>query len=193
MSKIKIQAGDVVLSSGSNDFQVRVQNFLGSKWNGVSIVVRDDLSNQLVLLESTHIPICEDTISGKMISGVQVVNLNQKLDRYPGSLIHRSLFPPLDRHQISLLTKFVKSTWELPFNDSPYYAARAVYRRNSQAATNSFFCAELIAAAYQKLGILITPPYGRSANNYIPADFSEEQQLLDLHRKYLFTGECLLD
>ena len=186
MSEIDIQSGDLILSSGSQYSQVRIQKFLDSQWNGVSIVVPWANSDQLVLLESTQIPICEDLVSGKMLSGVQVIDLQQKLDRYPGKLTHRSLFPPLDRDRISLLAQFVKLTWGASFNDSPYYLARAFYRRNSQISTNTFFCAELVATAYQKLGIFRLPPFGRNANNYIPGDFAEEKESLDLDQRYLF-------
>jgi hypothetical protein len=193
MSKIDIRAGDVILSSGSQDSQVRIQKFINSQWNGVSIVIPWTNSNRLVLLESTQIPICEDIVSGTMISGVQIVDLQQKLDRYPGKLVHRSLVPALDLDRLSLLAQFVKSTWGIPFNDSPYDAARAFYRRNSQVSINTFFCAELVATAYQQLGILMSPPHGRNANNYIPGDFSEEQELLDLDRRYLFASQHSID
>jgi hypothetical protein len=180
MSKIDIRAGDVILSSGSQDSQVRIQKFMNSQWNGASIVIPWANSDRLVLLESVQIPICEDIISGAMISGVQVVDLHQKLDRYPGKLVHRSLVPALDLDRLNLLNQFVKSTWGTPFNDSPYYLLRAFHRRNFQLSIDTFFCAELVATAYQELGILLPPPQGRNANNYIPGDFSEEQELLDL-------------
>jgi hypothetical protein len=105
MSKIDIQAGDVILSSGAQDSQVRIQKF--SPWNGASIVIPWANSDRLV----------------------------------------------------------------------------------SQVSIDTFFCAELVATAYQQLGILLPPPQGRNANNYIPGDFSEEQELLDLDRRYLFTSQ----
>jgi hypothetical protein len=118
--------------------------------------------------------------------------LQQKLDRHPDKLVHRSLVPALDCDQLKLLAQFVKSTWRTPFNDSPYYLLRAFHRRNSQLSIDTFFCAELVTTAYQKLGILLPPPQGRNASNYIPGDFSEEQELLDLDRRYMFAAQQLI-
>jgi hypothetical protein len=189
MSAIDIQVGDVIISSGTNDLQVRIQHYLHSQWTGVSIVI-SGASDRLTLLESTQIPICEDIISGRKISGVGVVDLQQKLDRYQGKLFHRSLVPALDRDRLNLLAQFVDLTWGKPFNDSSYYLARAAHRRNSQPrSSDTFFCAELVATAYQYLGILIPPPYGRNASNYLPGDFSQAQESLDLDREYLFTAQ----
>jgi hypothetical protein len=183
----KIQVGDVIISASTNDLQVPIQNFLNSQWTGVSIVISGVNNDRVTLLESTQIPICEDIISGRMISGVGIVDLEQKLQRYQGQLFHRSLDPPIDRDRLTLLTQFVNLTWGKPFHDSPYYLARAFHRRNTQqVSTDTFFCAELVAAAYQHLGILIPPPYGRGASNYLPSDFSQDQELLDLDREYLF-------
>jgi hypothetical protein len=190
MSAIDIQVGDVIISSSTNDLQVKIQRFISSQWTGVSIVIPALSGDRLTLLESTQIPICEDLISGRAISGVGVIDLQQKLDRYQGKLFHRSLIPPLDRDRINLLTGFVDLTWGKPFNDSPYYLARATYRRNShQNSLDSFFCAELVATAYQYLGILIPPPQGRSASNYLPGDFSQARESLDLDREYLFSSQ----
>jgi hypothetical protein len=194
MNAIDIQVGDVIISSGANDLQVRIQHFLHSQWTGVSIVIPGATSDRLTLLESTQIPICEDIISGQMISGVGIIDLQQKLDRYQGKLFHRSLVPPLDLDRINLLAQFVDLTWGKPFNDSPYYLARATYRRNSQQiSTDTFFCAELVAAAYQHLGILIPPPHGRSASNYLPSNFSQIQESLDIDLRYLFAPQQSID
>jgi hypothetical protein len=190
MNAIDIQVGDVIISSSTNDLQVKIQRFISSQWTGVSIVIPAVDGDRLTLLESTQIPICEDLISGRTIGGVGVIDLQQKLDRYQGKLFHRSLIPPLDRDRINLLRQFVDLTWGKPFNHSPYYLARATYRRNSpQSSLDRFFCAELVATAYQYLGILTLPPQGRNASNYLPGDFSQAQESLNLNREYLFASQ----
>lgn len=71
-----------------------------------------------------------------------------------------------------MLIKFAREVYGLPFNNSPWEAVRARRRRNVASGWTSFFCSELVAAAYQRIGLLLPPPMGWSPNNYIPADFS---------------------
>jgi hypothetical protein len=49
---------------------------------------------------------------------------------------------------------------------------RALRRKNPPSDGSSFYCSELVAEAYQRVGLLPTPPLGPTSNNYIPPDFS---------------------
>jgi hypothetical protein len=43
---------------------------------------------------------------------------------------------------------------------------------------SSLFCSELVAEAYQKMGLLREPPKGLPSNEYTPKDFSEKKGLV---------------
>jgi hypothetical protein len=111
---------------------------------------------------------------------------------YQGIVAGRSLWPALTSSQEERLSDFAESSWGTPFNDSAYYAVRAARRRNTLVDTSGFFCSELVATAYQRLGVLASPPVGRTANNYIPPDFAEEREDLCVSGEYRFVGQQVL-
>jgi hypothetical protein len=57
---------------------------------------------------------------------------------------------------------------------------RARGRRNSKWDDSAFYCCELVAAAYQAMGVLSPPPEGRVPSNYMPCDFGCAEECLDL-------------
>jgi hypothetical protein len=111
---------------------------------------------------------------------VRIVSIHEKLRTFSGSVALRAIIPSLANFQLTLLTAFAKQTWGLPFNFSPFYAARALHRRNKEGKGLSFCCTELVAQAYQRISVLRAPPDGRSASNYVPRDFADGSEDLDL-------------
>jgi hypothetical protein len=95
--------------------------------------------------------------------------------------------------EVALLA-FVEEVHGQPFNDSKWVAVRAFRRRNRPGNGSSFFCSELVAEAYQRLGLLLKPPSGMSSNNYIPADFCStyEKTLLRMHADFRLGEERII-
>lgn len=175
-----VAAGDVLLFSGSTSLRTRLQRHMESRWDQTAIVIPWHSLDEVALLEATSRPTCEDIHTHQVLAGVRIVSIHEKLRTFSGSVARRALIPSLTTSQITLLTAFAKQTWGLPFNLSPFYAARALHRRNKEGVGLSFCCTELVAQAYQRISVLRSPPDGRSASNYVPRDFAGESENLDL-------------
>jgi len=185
-----MQPGDLLLLSGRGPLEERLQRHMQSPWNQTAIVIA--WHDGLALLESTSRPVCPDMKSGLLRTGVQVVAAGEKLRRYNGTIAHRSINPALCEAQLQLLSEFALCVWGLPFNTSPYYAARALHRRNQPGTGRTFFCTELVASAYQHIGVLLRQPEGRSESNYAPPDFAGETECLCPTAGYAFGPQTLL-
>lgn len=185
-SRELMKPGDLILLSGVSSLELRLQACMASIWNQTSLVVRWPTDGGVALLEATKRPVCADLVSGHFMIGVQVVSLKEKLAAYQGIVTSRPIEPPLDDKAVLALSRFAESVWGAPFNDSPFYAVRAIRRRNSAGSQKSFFCTELVAAAYQEIGVLERPPRGRAASNYIPRDFADKSEFLCLTSRHAF-------
>ena len=57
---------------------------------------------------------------------------------------------------------------------------------------SSLFCSELVAEAYQAMGLLDEPPRGLPSNEYVPIDFSD-RRALKLKRGYRLLPEVVIE
>ena len=185
-----MRPGDVLLLSGRGVLEERLQRHLCSPWNQTAIVI--SWNERIVVLESTSRPVCPDLTTGCLRTGVQVVAAEDKLERYNGKIALRQLTPSLSHRQVQLLTEFATRMWGRPFNTSPYYSARALHRRNHPGTHRRFFCTELVASAYQHIGVLDLPPNGRCESNYAPPDFAADTQSLSLKPDHSFGPQTFL-
>jgi hypothetical protein len=144
----------------------------GCPWSQVGLVLCFSTDTQPYVFESTKLSVSQDVRKCIVIHGVQIVRLEDRVDSFEGEVAVRRLLPTLSARQIFRLHAFAEEVHGRPFNDSKWVTARAFCRRNAPSDCSSFFCSELVAAAFQRIGLLLAPPDGLSANNYIPADFS---------------------
>jgi hypothetical protein len=163
--------GDVLLFCGSHPLHRRQQEMSGCPWAQVALVVRLPGEGELVF-EATRLSNCPDVRLGEVMAGVQQVRLSARVAAFDGAVAIRRLDPPLCPRRAARLVEFAGSVHGMPFNDSKWEAGRAWYRRNAASSGRGYFCSELVAAAYQHIGLVAPPPTGLSPNNYIPADFS---------------------
>ena len=178
MIETDLESGDVILFSGETPLHKRIQSFLGSSWSQVGMLLRWPLSGELVVFESTKVSVCNDVEAGKVLYGVQLVRFVDRIERFQGSVAVRKLLPPLSPQQVAVLLAFYKEVKGRPYNDCKYYVVRAKHRQNRVPDPSKFYCSELIAEAYQRLGILAKPPEGPTSNNYIPPDFASQATFL---------------
>jgi hypothetical protein len=188
LGSIQIEPGCILLFSGLTELEERIQHTLNNIWTRCALVVRAK-SGTLVVLQSTSRPISNDLIAGQLCTGVQIVDIGEVLSRFAGYIGFRSIEPKLSLYNNACLTDFAMTSHGIPFNLSPYYALRAARRRNRNGNGETYYCTELVAAALQHIGVLASPPAGRSASNYVPGDFAESTQDLCLSGGYGFTRQ----
>ena len=189
-----LSSGDVLLYHGQHPLHLRQQEVTGCLWSQVGLVLCLSANTQRHVFESTKLSLCQDVRKGIIIHGVQIVRFQDRVDSFEGEVAVRRLLPPLSTRQIFRLQAFAEEVHGRPFNDSKWVAARAFCRRNPSSDCSSFFCSELVAEAFQRIGLLPAPPAGLSANNYIPADFSSiyPGAHLPLRRGYRLDAERVL-
>lgn len=190
----ELTSGDVILYSGKHPLHLRQKNVTGCRWSQVGLVLRLPNNPFAFIFESTKLSSCCDSIIGEIVHGVQIARLDDRIDNFEGKVAVRQIWPRLSKSSMLKLCCFVQEVHGRPFNASKWTAARAFRRRNAPHDGSSFFCSELVAEAFQRIGLLPMPPSGVSSNNYIPADFSSEypSSILTLPIGYCLSTERLL-
>ncbi|MGQ9499456.1 MAG: hypothetical protein ACUVQ6_03695 [Dissulfurimicrobium sp.] len=139
-----------------------------------------DPKGSLFCWESTTLSDIKDAETGKLTKGVQRVELSERLERcfakgYEISV--RQLSKELTNNMILALNNFRHEVSGRPYETSKIELLKAAYDGlfcDNKEDLSSLFCSELVAEAYQKMGLL---PKNPPANEYIPKDFSEEKSL----------------
>jgi len=165
----ELNSGDVILYSGKHPLHLRQQKVTGCRWSQVGLVLRLPNNPLAFVFESTKLSNCCDTVIGEIVHGVQIAPLDNRIDDFEGKVAVRQIWPRLSKSANLKLCCFVREVHGRPFNVSKWTAARAFGRCNAPHDGSSFFCSELVAEAFQRIGLLPMPPAGLSSNNYIPA------------------------
>ncbi len=114
---------------------------------------------------------------------MQRVWLDEKLAGFPGVIAVRRLSNKLTREMEERLMAFSVTVNGMHFRKFRIAELRAIAKRESfNFDAKSFLCSQLVAAAFQQIGLLETPPKprARDAGNYSPTDFSSQRQDLSL-------------
>lgn len=204
----ELYTGDIVLFSRKNVLMVLWQWITDCRWTHVGMVMRSEDTQQVLLWESTTLSNLQDHFCGIARAGVQAVLLSQRVRTYKGDVAIRKLNCPMEAQAKRLmdakLCKFRKVVQNRPFErnfsellqafiDFSSDQVRTRCKRSARhtdrspetetdfyrgRSWSSLFCSELVAAAYQSMGLL--DPYGKKANEYTPKDFSSSGPPLHL-------------
>lgn len=148
--------------------------------------------NFLTVWESTTLSDVTDLTSGTQRKGVQLVPLSNRVQKYsgdisvrqlkgddlPGSCVRklmelRTLLRGKDYEQDKI--ELIKSAYDGPFG-------------HNTEDLSSVFCSELVAEAYQSLGLVTEE---KPSNEYTPADFSEKR-MKNLQGDFYLSEEIVL-
>ena len=173
----QLETGDIILFSGEGARSSLIKRSTRCPWSHVGMAIRLEGLDDLHLYESTSVGCLPDFHSGKLISGVQTVPLQERIRTYPGAVSARKLE---ERPSVEMLEaleimhrQFRGRGYEvndLELLKAAYDGPFGMNKRNSA----SIFCSELVAFAYQTMGYISrTLP----ANEYTPRDFSEAGNL----------------
>ena len=185
-----LHTGDILLFSGKSGTSTGIKWMTMSNWSHAGIVVREG-DQEPLLWESTTLDDIRDRATGTFRQGVQLVPLAERVANYDGEVIARRLqgviFSRLDLKRFATLRETLKGR---PYEESTVEALKAAYDGpggHNEENLSSLFCSELVAEAYQSLGLLSEE---RPSNEYIPTDFSVKHYNLPLLRGRL--GEELV-
>jgi hypothetical protein len=173
----ELKTGDIVLMAGESLFSRSIRCFTGSRWSHVGMVVRIPDLDAVLLWESTtsgH-PDDHSTPEGqKPKRGVQLPPLSKRVRDYDGQVALRQINQPLSSDQIGRLTRFRHEVKDRDYDYDALELLRSamdegLFWRNREDL-QSFFCSELIAEGYQRMGLL---EESKPSNEYTPDDFAQ--------------------
>lgn len=194
----KLKTGDILLFSGKGGISEGIKFFTLSKWSHIGMVYRFDSpldpKGSVFCWESTTLSNLEDADTGKLTKGVQRVELSERIERcfavgYEISV--RSLSEPLTDDMIRALNDFRHEVSGRPYEKHTIELLKAAYDGifgENKEDLSSLFCSELVAEAYQRMGILSE---SQPSNEYTPKDFSSERTL-SLERGYSLLNETAI-
>ena len=174
--KPTLDVGDVVLFGGQSSGCMRIKSWTGSRWSHAALIYRTHGVKQPLLLESTSTSLVPDLITGKIQTGVTLVELEAWLRNYAtGEIAIRRLKVDRTPKIRQRLRVFFEKMHGRAYETSSWQMFQAVYDGPFGASSgedlSSLFCSELLAACYQRMGLL---PFDPPSNEYVPADFSSD-------------------
>jgi hypothetical protein len=172
-----LKTGDLVLFSGTSITSSVIKWAIGGKWSHVGIVVRTPAFPDRVLLwESTTLADLPDVETNLAAPGVQLVWLSARLATYHGEFRLRALDKPITPEMEGALTKRRRELGGRPYEQEKLELLHAAldgwFGAVKRERLGSLFCSELVAEAYQVMGLLPEPPAGPPSNEYTPRDFA---------------------
>ena len=173
--RLDLDSGDILLFGGDSRFCRTIKRLTGGRWSHTALIARARPDGPLLLWEATLSSTIPDVVTHEVAGGVRLYDLESWIRHYAGeTAIRRLRVERTDEMRSSLLT-FYNEAAGRPYEKNRLEFLRAAYNgrmiRNRKPTTNSFYCAELVAEAYQRMGLLPTTP---PSNTYMPKDFSSE-------------------
>jgi hypothetical protein len=153
---MRLEYGDIIMISNSEFYTHIAKLGTMSMWDHIAMVVEVD--KELHLFESSP-------------DGVFTTPLNRRLKFYlkNSTLGVRRLSVGRTPEMKKSLKNFIKEVDGRPYKQNWMDLVRAWQGSNTSEDLSSIFCSELVAASYQRMGLLSTEI---SSNNYVPVDFA---------------------
>lgn len=169
-----LKTGDVVLFQGTGIIPRVVRWWTGSpKWSHIAIVVRSHDIDAVFCFESTTLNRVGDIVAGEKVRGVQLSPLSARIKKFKGEVAIRALEKPLSKTQEKSIFELVKELRGRPYERDKLQLLGVASNRHEDLT--SVFCSELVAEAFQRVGLL---PSDRPSNTYYPAHFSNGVSLV---------------
>lgn len=170
----ELKTGDLVLFSGKGFISRLIQFGTRSKWSHVGMVIKIKELDFVALFESTTLSNIKDINTNTLKRGVQLVPLSERITKYDGEVAIRQLNKALTDDQINYLVQFRKNMQGKAYESSNLELIKSALDQFNSLTLNAedlstVFCSELVAEAYQSIGLLseITP-----SNEFTPSDFA---------------------
>jgi len=173
--KENLDTGDILLFGGESRFSKAIKKLTGGRWSHAALVARVSPESPPLLWEATLSPELADVQTQEIGQGVRLFDLEQWIAYYGEETAIRRLRVERTEEMKTTLLDFYYEAAGRPYEKNRLEMLRSVYDgplgKNHQPGTDSFFCSELVAEAYQRMGLLPNFP---PSNEYTPRDFSTE-------------------
>jgi hypothetical protein len=140
-------------------------------------VARSRADGPLLLWEATLDTDLADIATHEVAPGVRLFDLEHWIRHYGGETAIRPLCVERTEAMRTALVEFYLEARGRPYERNRLELFRSVYDgplgRNRKEDLTGFFCSELVAEAYQRMGLLPTTP---PSCEYTPHDFSSERK-----------------
>ena len=170
----ELDTGDIVLFSGKGGISAGIKWFTNSKWSHVGMVVRLPEWDIVLLWESTTLSDISDITTGEETQGVQLVPLSERLSKYTGDACIRKLSINVTSEMKNALSKLREELKGRPYEKNKIELIKAAYDGffgENEENLSSLFCSELVAEAYQRMGLIREDV---KSNEFTPKDFSSD-------------------
>lgn len=176
--RAKLRTGDVILFSGKGGISAGIKWATLSRWSHAGMIVVLPEYDFVTVWESTTLSSLIDLDTKVPRKGVQLVPLSSRLEGYGGEIAVRQLEDvTFDIEDVKQLMELRRELAGRDYEQDKIELIKAAYDgplgRNAEDLS-SLFCSELVAEAYQRLGLISAD---KPSNEYTPADFSEKKQL----------------
>jgi len=165
-----LKTGDIVLFSGKGAVSQGIKRFTFSHWSHVGMVIKSKEFDSILVWESTTL---NDVTK---IKGVQISPLGQRIASYRGSVSIRKLKVKRDKALLASLVQLRHKLRGRKYEESEIELIKSAYDGpfgHNTEDLSSLFCSELVAEAYQQMGLLSEE---KPSNEYTPADFSYKKR-----------------
>lgn len=177
----ELKNGDIILMSGESVFSWAIRRFTGGSWSHVGMVVKIAELDAVLLWESTTSGHPDDhmTPEGQEPKrGVQLPPLSKRVRDYDGKVSVRQLDRALNQEEINKLSAFRHEVKDRDYDYDALQLLRSamdegLFWRNREDL-QSFFCSELVAETYQRIGLLPDESSAKASNEYTPSDFAPD-------------------
>ena len=177
----KLRTGDLLLFHGASAVSKSIERSIRSRFSHVAIVIRPYLNRPPLIFQAGVGPLLEDQHSHSMHGGAQLSYLREMLllmknPAYGDQPYVRQLKFKRTRGFETMAMEVVADMDGRPFpNLRTAQQQFAAGRRGKSRTDRTLFCAELVAEAFMRLGVLsLDPP----PNAYSPKDFSDQHRAL---------------
>src|SRR5262245_52461 len=168
-----LDTGDIVLCAGKSRFSRAIRRATRGKWSHAALVLRPVPGGEVYLWEGNATADMVDLDTGEMAPGPRRVVFLDWLRKYNDETAVRRLLVGRTPAMLGALAAFREEMRGRPYERRRLELARSVLEgplgTNRQEDLSSVFCSELVAASYQRMGLLPARP---PSNEYTPKDFS---------------------
>ena len=176
-----LDTGDIVLFSGTGFISRMIQTFSRSIWSHVGMVIKSVDWDMILLWESTTLSKIKDIESREQTQGVQLVPLSERVKCYANDKVAFRKLEGVrrDENMREVLRKFRQDMKGREYEKSKFELLKAAYDGPfgaNEEDLSSIFCSELVAEAYQRMGLLMDNEEMEGyvpSNEWTPGDFAD--------------------